>query len=437
MLLAAYELAVKERLVYPFGAAISIAVLTFVPAEVFFTTMLLARNVADAYAYKYLPVAGGMNAGALVGVLVVGAGCLRLVGVGRQRIDGLGFALMLLVLLSFWTVIGYENFGSADGSITREFIRSASIIVLALVASVSVRRFEDVDRIVAPVVFAAAVPATIAIVQWVSSGHVTTRTSGTLAHPNAAAGLFGVALAAALWKLLERRSAPYVVAAVILAIGILATRSLGGLAQILVTLLVYSIATRQGGARTAVAAAAGVVIVGVFVLTPIGKDRVAEVETTRSFSAAAQGYQTNSLDWRFGNWAKLIEAWRQRPLLGYGSGTTETLVVPGQNIPHSDVIRLIVETGVIGFVIFGAAFVALLVALYRRARAHWEGASFGAAVLAIVCGLAVHGLVNNVSTQTATMYALAVLLGGLFGLVRGTQDPHPRRPGSPPVRLVP
>jgi O-antigen ligase len=397
---------------------VSIGVLTFVPAEVFLGVMLLARNVADAYAH--VPVAGGMNAGALVGVLVIGAGCLRLAGL--RRAEGLGFALLLLLLLSVWTIVGYANFGT-DGSITREFIRSASILVLGLVASVFVRRLADVDRIVAAVVLAAIVPAIAAIIEWVSAGDVTARASGTLAHPNAAAGVFGVALAAALWKLLERRSAPYGAAAITLTVAILATRSLGGVAQIVVTLLAYAVVTRRGGGRAVVAATAGILIVAVFALTPLGRDRVQEVQTTRSYSAAAQGDQTNSLDWRFGNWAKLIDAWRERPLLGHGSGTTATLVIPGDNIPHSDVIRLLVETGVVGFAIVGGAFVALVVALYRRARAPGEGASFGAAVLAIVAGLTVHGLVNNVSTQTATMYALAVLVGAAFGLLRVAEEP--------------
>jgi O-antigen ligase len=413
VLLAGYRLALNPRLVYPLGAAVSIGVLTFVPAAVFIGLMLLARNVADAYAYTYFPVAGGMNAGALVGVLALGAGCLRLAGL--RHAEGLGYALFLGLLLSVWTIVGYTYFGT-DGSITREFIRSASILVLGLVAADFVRRLADVDRIVAAVVLAAIVPAIAAIIEWVSSGDVTTRASGTLAHPNAAAGVFGVALAVALWRLLERRSAAYAAAAVILAVAVLTTRSLGGLAQVLVTLLVYAVLTRRGGGRAVVAATAGIVIVAVFTLTPLGSDRVQEVEKTRSYSAAVQGEQTNSLDWRFGNWAKLIAAWQERPLLGYGSGTTATLVTPGENIPHSDVIRLLVETGLVGFVFFGGAFIALVVALRRRARASAEGASYAAIVLGIVAGLAVHGLVNNVSTQTATMYALAVLVGAAFGL---------------------
>jgi hypothetical protein len=241
VLLAGYRIALNLRLVYPLAAVVSIGVLTFVPTEVFLASMLLARNVADAYAGAYLPVAGGMNAGALVGVLVLGAGGLRLVGV--RHAEGLGYALFLMLLLCVWTIVGYTYFGT-DGSIAREFVRSASILVMGLVSAGFVRRLADVDRIVAAIVLAAIVPAIVAIVQWLSSGDFTTRASGTLAHPNAAAGVFGLALAAALWMLLERRrSAAYAAAAATLAVAVLTTGSLGGLAQVLVTLLVYAVLT--------------------------------------------------------------------------------------------------------------------------------------------------------------------------------------------------
>jgi O-antigen ligase len=430
VLLAAYRLALNPRLVYLVGAVTSVGVLMYVPVEVFFGTVLLARNVADAYAYT--PVAGGMNPGALVGLLAIGAGVLRLTG--TRRPTGLGFVVMLVLLLAVWTIVGYANFG-IDGAITREFVRVASILVLGLVAAVSVRRLTDADRAVAAVVFATTVPATIAIGQWLSAGDIGARASGTLAKHNAAAGLFGVALALALWRLLERRSerlsAVYLGAAGILAVAILATRSLGGLAQILVTLVAYAVLTRRAGGRAIVATAA-VVLLAVFSLTPVGRDRIEEVQTTRSYAEAASGAQTNSLDWRFANWAQLIDMWRERPLLGYGSGTTTTtsLVAPRGSIPHSDVIRLLVETGIIGFLVFSGAFVVFLGGLYRRARAPDDGASFSAAVLAIVAGLTTHGLVNNVTMQTATMYALAVVVGAAFGLLRATEHPDVGRRAS-------
>ena len=49
-----------------------------------------------------------------------------------------------------------------------------------------------------------------------------------------------------------------------------------------------------------------------------------------------------------------------------------------------------------------------------------------ALLFAIVLGLNVHALVNNITLETSTMYILAVLVGGLFGLA---ERPRPASDG--------
>lgn len=182
-----------------------------------------------------------------------------------------------------------------------------------------------------------------------------------------------------------------------------------------------------------IASIVAIALVAVFSLSPIGQSRVNEVKTTQSFSAAAQGDQTNSLDWRFGNWAKLLQAWKSHPFFGFGSGATTSLVQPDHNIPHSDVLRLIVETGVFGFAVFAALYVMFLVALYRKAREPGETGRFAGVLFAIVLGLNTHALVNNITLETSTMYMLAVLVGGLWGLAGEAQHARRREPAAETV----
>jgi len=308
-----------------------------------------------------------------------------------------------------------------------------SILVVAVVAVVSIRRFTDVDRIVGIVVFVTVVEAIIALVDWLANGHLHDRVRGTFDHPNTAAAAFAVALALSFWKLLERRSGIYLFAAVVLAIATLGTRSLGGLAQMIVTLLVYSFMARAGRRRALVALVFGLIVIGVFSLTPLGQDRVKQVAKTQSYANAAQGQQSNSLDWRFGNWSKLFAAWRVHPFFGYGGGATTKLVQPGGSIPHSDYMRYLVETGVVGFLVYGAIFVALFNALYRRARAPDDSSSYATAMFAILVGLMVHGVVNNITLETTVMYMLAVLIGGVFGVTAHAEH----RPSANALRVAP
>lgn len=425
ILAVADRAAVNPQVVFLVGGATFVGALTFIPVETFFGIILLGRNVADRLQFT---AGGGLNVGALIGVLAICAGSLRVVG--RRQPRGLAFALLLMLLLVLWTIVGYLNFGF-DSSLTRELLRVTSIIILALVASATVRRLADLEHFAGLVVLVTIVPAVVGLVEWAQSGRLNQRLAGTFAHSNSAAAAIGVALAISLWKLLELRTRKYAISAAILAVALLGTRSLGGLAEMMVMLLVYSVLARRGGNRAPmIASVVAIVLIGVFTLTPLGAGRVKEVQTTQSFSAAAQGDQTNSLDWRFGNWAKLLQAWKVHPFFGYGSGATTQLVQPDHNIPHSDVLRLLVETGVFGFVVFAAVYLVFLVALYRKARAPADTAPFAGLLFAIVVGLTVHGLVNNITLETSTMYMLAVLVGGLFGLGELSRPAPKRSPAS-------
>jgi len=160
-----------------------------------------------------------------------------------------------------------------------------------------------------------------------------------------------------------------------------------------------------------------VLLVGIFLLSPTGEGRLRELGSTVSFSDAGGGQTTNSLDWRLYNWNLLIDVWRTRPLLGAGAGTTVELVAPANNLPHSDPLRLLVETGVAGTIVFGAFVAWWLHGVWqaRRLGADPELRALAAPVLALVIGLIVNSLVSNITLDTAPMYSIAALVGLVLG----------------------
>jgi O-antigen ligase len=412
-LAASYAAAVVPQTMLLVTSALMAVVLTVAPAGIFIGVTLVARDLADAVADR--AIVGTLNMGALLGVLVVAVVLVRVVGMRRPI--GLGAALFAWLLLLFWFTVGYTNFGN-DPSLQRELIRASSIVALALFAANSVRTQRSVEQTVDIVIAASLLPAVVAIFQM--AGGVE-RAHGTLAHANSAAGIFVIGLALSLWRVIDGRHprAPgvrlYLAAALVFAVALLATRSLGGMAQAAATLLAYTLLTRRSGLSRAVAALAAIVLVAIFTLTPLGGNRVEALSTTTSLTQAAEGNTTNSLDWRFGHWAELIGLWRDKPILGYGSGATTSLVLPQGHTPHSDAIRLLVETGIVGVVIFGSACLVFFLRLFRVARAAPPLGSYGTVVLAIVIGAAIHALAENVWGETAILYALAVLVGSALG----------------------
>jgi O-antigen ligase len=406
------------------GGATALA-LTFTPAAAFIALALLGRNVADEFAST--TVVGTLNSGALLGILIVGVALLRILGM--RRVLGMNVALLLWGLLFIWFAVGYFNYGG-DPTIERELIRTTSIVGLGVFAANVVNSRSDIGKLLDIVIATSLVPAFVAL--WQMANGVE-RAAGTLSHPNTAASIFVIGLMLAVWRLVEGRrlalpqhTARYLAAASVFAVALLATRSIGGIVHGLVTLLVYSLLASRGGMRRGVIAVAAVGLVFAFAFSPFGRERVQELRTGLAPAQAGISAQPNSLLWRFEHWSLLMDEWREKPILGHGAGTTASLVAPNGYPPHNDYVRFLVETGVVGTAVFTGALVALLLGLFRATRESPWLSVYGALVLALVAGAVVHGAVDNVWSQTAVMYELAVLVGSIFGLLRAEASAVPR-----------
>jgi O-antigen ligase len=413
--------ALRTQLTLSVAALVGGLVLVVAPAEAVVLLGLLGRDLADGQAQVAL--SGGLNAGALIGVGLVAVAAARIVTGRASR--GAALAGFLGLLFILWFAVGYTNFGLV-APLERELIRQLSIVAVAVLAANTVRTYPG-TRVIAIIVATASLEAVIAVYQLATGQGFehTNRVWGTLSHPSTASALFSVGLALALFQYYEGRRRPYLVAAILLTVGILGTRSLGGIAQAPVTLVAYGVFAGRLTRRARTTALLGVAVLLVFVFTGFGSGRIQELGRTTSLSQASHGITTNALDWRYYQWSLLLKDWRAKPAFGWGLGTTDSYITPQQNIPHNDFLRLLVETGVVGFIVFGIGWFALVRTLYRRMRIPGPAQSLQAITLAVVAGLTINSLVNNVNFMTSTMYATAALIGcALAPTFRGRGEPQ-------------
>ncbi len=416
------------------GALAGLWAVAFAPSFVVVGSVLVVRGLSDAVAD--VGIVAGLNGGALIGLLLI-AGAILLVGrrVASGSVVGAGAGVVTVLGLGYWLVAGVVQHG-VDASLLREFVRAASVLAVALLAAnadrtLTARRLADI------VVVAALLPAVLVLVegvtQWQQVVGGDLRPRGTLSHPNAASILFGTAIPIAAWRWAYggggRR---YLLAALLLGAAILLTRSIGGLAQVVVTLFVATWLLPGRGRERAVLGMATAGILAVFVFDPFGLSRISEIDP-----GALQGEldrHDSSMEWRLVNWGELMEEWREQPWLGHGLGSTAELVRPLGHLPHSDPVRFLVEGGVVGATLLGAGYVLLVAGLLRRSR-RGADASFAVAVLAVVAGVSVHALATHVTFNTQPMYVLAALVG--WTLARRQVHHAPRsaegyRPSSAP-----
>ena len=387
--------------------------LILAPSYLSLGSVLLVRGVSDMFADR--SIVAGLNSGALIGLLLIfGALAQVLLRLYRRTdtVHGVILASGVLLGVGYWFGIGVLNYGM-DDSLIREVVRTSSIVAVAVMAA-NADRSLTASRMATIVVVAALIPAGLVLFEsmtnWAAIVAGEFRPRGTMSHPNAASIFFGIAMPIALWRaIFDRGGARYLVAALLFLVAIMLTRSLGGLAQAIVTLLAFGALQRAGAPTRVAMTLTALVIIGMFVLDPLGISRVSELEST-SLTVNDGGAGNNSFEWRLVNWSRLMEEWRESPWLGHGLGSTYDLVTPLGHLPHSDPVRFLVETGVFGATLLSIGYLALMariVSLWRRG----SNSSLAGAVLAVMLGVSMHSLVTHVSFNTAPAYVLAALVG--------------------------
>ncbi|MCK9486804.1 MAG: O-antigen ligase family protein [Dehalococcoidia bacterium] len=410
-----------------------LATMAFAPSFLVLGSVLAVRAMTDQF--SDIAVVAGLNGGALIGLgLIAGAGALMLRRLWSDEARGVGIGLLLVMAIGFWTLVGVIQFGR-DPSFQREAVRSLSIVAVALLAA-------NADRSITPrrmaniVILAALVPALMVLYEGLTNWQAVIgglRPRGPLSHPNAAALLFSVAIPLAAWRwAYDGGGRRYLLIAAVLAAAIVVTRSMGGLAQAVVTLFVASLLLPdQAKVRMALGIGA-VAIVVMFVADPFGISRVSELESV-SLAGDELDRHDNSFEWRLVNWGALLEEWREEPWLGRGLGSTASLIRPLGHEPHSDPVRFLVEGGVAGASLYLAGYLLVVVRLRRLTRTG-NARSYAVAVLAMLAGVSVHALVTHVSLNTQPMYVVAALLA--WTLTLPTEDDPAVEPPGPALDEV-
>lgn len=403
----------------------------YLPAKVLIGVILLVRNLTDPATGSEAAGASsqGASLNALIGVGVILATGLRLL-IRRERAVGLGWAATIVVLMTGWYILAVLQYGN-EPSLLREFVRVISIVAMGVLAVTAVRTAEDGRQLAWLVVLATVIPAVFALLQMAgvisTGGTAAGRARGTFTQANAAATYFSISLTLAVWLAMTatpgRRRLP-VAAAACFAICLLGTKSLGGIADGLISVLVLAVMSPTGRRVKQGAAAATVLLVAIFVVSPLGAERVSALAETQGFQAAQEGKAANSLDWRFRNWNKLVPYFERYPAFGNGLGTTNEIINPIGKRPHSDLVRILVEAGIVGLLAFGFLGFRLIRRLFEAKKAARGSPSLATPALAVLAGTLVQCLDETVSTNTTQMFTLAVVLtAAMIILRRGSGEP--------------
>jgi O-antigen ligase len=116
-------------------------------------------------------------------------------------------------------------------------------------------------------------------------------------------------------------------------------------------------------------------------------------------------------------WRKSIKAFKKKPILGYGIGSTPLVVQKALKIPrpyqaHNDYFRILLDLGVVGLVLFALlmlAFLSRLTSLFRNEKDP-AALELHRLSIALLCSFCIAGMAENVLLDvTSTMYVFSTV----------------------------
>lgn len=315
--------------------------------------------------------------------------------------------LGLCVFVILWQIVALLDFGFRP-SILNEVVRLLSILAVFAVATCAAGSLQHKSTFAISLFIPATAVASIVMVLPVPHTVVNDRFTYTFSHPNAAGVYFGVAFLVALGIAISGRSLLSIGVAVIALVLLTATASLTSLlaAAIGAVALLTVSPDLRSGRKVQIGFFGGILIFAAVEILNVS-DRFSE------FAASDATGDPDSFQWRLENWRLLIDQWEMSKIFGFGTGTTNSIIIPLGGPPHNVYVQFLVEYGLIGIVLFAVGYALFLKSSYKLARSgvgNLSGLSFGVVVYLGVCGLA-----GNTVGYTAAMYAAAAVVGLSFG----------------------
>jgi len=232
--------------------------------------------------------------------------------------------------------------------------------------------------------------------------------SGFMTSANTAALLFGCYLISEANKLHSRSRFPRFLAIQISFFGLFLTYSFGGFIFLIVGIYLTILVSKQNRFQNFLKFFL-VLIIGVLIAFANSSGLRGKYFSVLAPIFSNTADSRSSVQWRFDAWKSFIPFFTESPIFGQGYGSTQNLNMAGRFLPHNELIRLLVEVGLLGTAILIIMYFVLIFRLRKIWRATGSPVSRYAMVLTITW--AVSALSENSFTYTVPQYVLALSIG--------------------------
>lgn len=348
-----------------FLAAVGIAGAAFVlllveETEWAMLVLLASRASLDLVADKRV---GPLNVAAVLGLLVIAAGALHMMN--RREFPSPRDVMFPYLLFLIVCVVSLVESPDRMGGI-KDLFRFASLFFIYQLVGYIGRTERGMRRVLVAIAISGIGPILVGAYQFATGSGFTikqgafVRLEGTFVHPNPFSLYLALVLPAliAAWLVVKewRRWLGIIIAGLTVCLVLTFTRT-GWIGLFAAVLIMAWLRYRK------IFFVIPIVLAAVLFLIPGVADRFSDLDSTDS----PRGTTTNSLDWRFEYWSEALQNVGESPVWGQGLGFIRETTEQGKEA-HNDFVRVLVETGLAGLVLFVWAVARLTVAAVKATR---------------------------------------------------------------------
>lgn len=387
---------------------------------VFLPLLLATRSSLDIttnFAFYLGPLK--FNPAAVLALLLCGGGILYLsmrLLKGRLHIDRISKVFLFwLILLIPWVFLSINNLGYRGLIGIREWMRLFTLFIVYLLVFNTVNK-ANFKKYITLLFLSLLGPLVVSIHQittgsWSMSSGGIRRVSGTIAHPIALSFYLVLFISLTFWKIKtsKKRNIWFFSLLVLLSIFFF-TFSWTGIVMLAVLLLLFFFKERK--VRKYVS-----LILIVFIVFAVSSGqmqlRFQRLVQGNILESIQTGKSINSFTWRVLCWKQLLSKWKEKPLIGYGLATGELINPWKGRSPHSDLVRYLVELGILGFsayLFFIFSVGKRIYTMYKRTKDRNLRTFLFSIFVAFLCWQ-IASLVGNAITMTTFQFYFWAVLG--------------------------
>lgn len=282
------------------------------------------------------------------------------------------FFLIWLIVLAISSVVGIVNFGQSGLISIRELTRIFTIFFCFILFYNITRSIKD-EKIIRYFFLSLIVPLIIGFYQKISGEGLEifgiTRIRGSLVHANSYALYLTLFILLSYWMYFQTRKIFWHVIIFIQLISLVFTVSLSGLILFLLSIIIISF--KFPTKHKLVFYTSLILLILIAINTGEFKTRWERIMMIDLSETIKYRYTVDSFTWRIVNWMNLLEIWKEKSFLGFGLDTIQ-IINPWKTLEgigyaaHNDYLKILVETGFLGFLTYLLFIVGVGYQLYNE-----------------------------------------------------------------------